>query len=116
MNIDSTSPTDFLHDNYMAILDILSGLNNVKYRNREKTTLLHKNDDEGVLRITAETDELLKQIHKNSCDQLGIKNLKIPNIDELEAASARTIENRQTGKGTHRKIRKRKHRHLQRNS
>ncbi|GIY39891.1 hypothetical protein CDAR_502981 [Caerostris darwini] len=42
MDIDSASLTDtnddFLHVNYIAILDI-SGLNRVKYLNREKTAL-----------------------------------------------------------------------------
>ncbi|GIY30262.1 transmembrane protein 17B [Caerostris extrusa] len=47
----------------------------------------------GVLRLNAEADELLKQVH-DKCDQLGIKILKIPNFDEFEAASARAVDNR----------------------
>ncbi|GIX74029.1 hypothetical protein CDAR_594511 [Caerostris darwini] len=92
-----TSPTDindeFLHVNYIAILEILSGLNRVKYLIWEKTALFHKKDEEEVLRLKAEADKLLKQVH-HKCNQFGIKILKIPYFDELEAASARTVHNK----------------------
>ncbi|GIY61917.1 hypothetical protein CEXT_68281 [Caerostris extrusa] len=71
-DIDSASPTDinddFLQVNYIAILEILWGLNRVKYLNRDKTALLHKKDEGEVLRLKADADELLKQVH-DKCDQ-----------------------------------------------
>ncbi|GIY32298.1 hypothetical protein CDAR_619621 [Caerostris darwini] len=84
---------EFLHVNYIAILEILSGLDRVKYLNRKKTALFHKKDEGGVLRLKAEADELLKQVH-DKCNQFGIKILKIPNFEELEAASARAVHNK----------------------
>ncbi|GIY73714.1 hypothetical protein CDAR_464211 [Caerostris darwini] len=93
-DIDSASPTDinkdFLHVNCIAILEILWGLNRVKYLNRDKTALFHNKDEGGVLRLKTEADELLKQVH-DKCNQFGIKIFKIPNFDELEAASARAV-------------------------
>ncbi|GIY96039.1 hypothetical protein CEXT_28091 [Caerostris extrusa] len=94
MDIDSASTPDindeFLHVNYIAILEILSGLDRVKYLNREKTALFHKKDEEGFLRLQAEADKLLKQV-RDKCNQYGIK---IPNFEEPEAASARAVHNK----------------------
>ncbi|GIX69583.1 hypothetical protein CDAR_305281 [Caerostris darwini] len=103
MNISSVSPTDndFLQIHYIIILIILSGLNRVKYLNQEKTALFHKKD--GVLRLKAKADELLKQVH-DKYNQFGIKILKIQNFNELDATSARAVHNKlKRKKGVYRK-------------
>ncbi|GIY44642.1 hypothetical protein CDAR_447951 [Caerostris darwini] len=119
MDIDYAFPTnindEFLHVNYTAILEILSGLNRAKYHNGKKTALFHKKDEEGVLRLKAEAAELLKQVH-DKCNQFGIKILNMPNFDELEAASARSVHNKVKSKKGLPKRTTRKPCHLRRNN